>query len=83
MNSFFGVGLMFGAMLLPRLPSRVVTAKNLVHTVLWLGITLAWSGVVALAALWVVGRICRLRVDHDAEREGLDISAHGESAYST
>jgi len=22
-----------------------------------------------------------LRVDHDAEREGLDISAHGENAY--
>ena len=23
----------------------------------------------------------RLRVDHEAEREGLDLSAHGESAY--
>ncbi len=44
-------------------------------------ITIAWSGVVAVLGLLVVGRVCSLRVDQDAEREGLDISAHGESAY--
>ena len=27
------------------------------------------------------GITARLRVDHEAEREGLDLSAHGESAY--
>jgi Amt family ammonium transporter len=45
------------------------------------GITLAWSGCVAFLAFQIAHRLRGLRVDHDAEREGLDISAHGESAY--
>jgi Amt family ammonium transporter len=48
---------------------------------LGVGITLLWSGVVSLLAFWIVRVAVGLRVDHDAEREGLDISAHGESAY--
>ena len=43
--------------------------------------TIGWSGVVALVAFRIARRARGLRVDHDAEREGLDISAHGESAY--
>ena len=43
--------------------------------------TIAWSGLVALLALLVAQRVFGLRVHHDAEREGLDISSHGESAY--
>jgi Amt family ammonium transporter len=46
-----------------------------------IGITLAWSGLVAFLAFQIAHRLRGLRVDHDAEREGLDISAHGESAY--
>jgi Amt family ammonium transporter len=56
-------------------------AHHLAIQALGVAITIAWSGVVAVLALLVVGRVCGLRVDHDAEREGLDISAHGESAY--
>jgi Amt family ammonium transporter len=44
-------------------------------------ITLFWSGTVSLLAFWIARTVVGLRVDHDAEREGLDISAHGESAY--
>src|SRR4249919_1269986 len=44
-------------------------------------LTIAWSGVVALLAFRIARRVRGLRVDHDAEREGLDISAHGENAY--
>ena len=44
-------------------------------------VTIAWSGVVALFAFRIARRVRGLRVDHDAEREGLDISAHGENAY--
>ncbi|HWI23440.1 MAG TPA: ammonium transporter, partial [Lysobacter sp.] len=44
-------------------------------------LTIAWSGVVALLAFRIVRALHGLRVDHDAEREGLDISSHGESAY--
>jgi Amt family ammonium transporter len=45
------------------------------------GITLAWSGLVAFLAFQIAKHLRGLRVDHDSEREGLDISAHGESAY--
>ena len=45
------------------------------------GITLVWSGLVAFLAFQIARRLRGLRVDHDSEREGLDISAHGESAY--
>ncbi|MUV13078.1 ammonium transporter [Lysobacter sp. HX-5-24] len=45
------------------------------------GITLVWSGLVAFLAFQIAKRLRGLRVDHDSEREGLDISAHGESAY--
>jgi len=48
---------------------------------LGVGVTVAWSGLVALVAFRIAHRVRGLRVDHDAEREGLDISAHGESAY--
>ena len=44
-------------------------------------VTLLWSGIASLLAFRIVRATVGLRVDHDAEREGLDISAHGESAY--
>ncbi|HVK95241.1 MAG TPA: ammonium transporter [Noviherbaspirillum sp.] len=44
-------------------------------------ITIVWSGVVAYVAYKVVDLLVGLRVPEDAEREGLDISSHGESAY--
>jgi Amt family ammonium transporter len=48
---------------------------------LGVGITLVWSGVVALIAFGVARLVFGLRVSSAAESEGLDISAHGESAY--
>ena len=44
-------------------------------------VTIALSGVVALAAFLIVKHTVGLRVNEEAEREGLDISSHGESAY--
>ena len=46
-------------------------------------ITVALSSVVALLAFLIVKYTVGLRVDADAEREGLDISSHGESAYES
>ena len=43
--------------------------------------TIAWSAVVSLVAYKLVDMIVGLRVAEDEEREGLDIAAHGESAY--
>ena len=45
------------------------------------GITLVWSGLVAFAVFKAVDFVVGLRVDEEGEREGLDISTHGEKAY--
>ena len=45
------------------------------------GITVVWSAVVAFVAYKIVDLTIGLRVPEDEEREGLDITAHGESAY--
>src|SRR5678815_1316290 len=45
------------------------------------GITIVWSGVVAYVSYKIVDMTIGLRVPEDEEREGLDISSHGESAY--
>jgi Amt family ammonium transporter len=43
--------------------------------------TVVWSGVVSLVAFKLVDMVIGLRVSEEDEREGLDISAHGETAY--
>ena len=45
-------------------------------------LTLVWSGVVAFIAYKIVDMVIGLRVPEDEEREGLDITSHGETAYS-
>ncbi|BFI97483.1 MAG: ammonium transporter [Rhodanobacter sp.] len=50
---------------------------------LGVGITLVWSGLVSVAAYFVVKLLFGLRVSTEAEREGLDITSHGESAYES
>jgi ammonium transporter, Amt family len=44
--------------------------------------TIIVSGVVALIAFGIVKATMGLRVSEEEEREGLDISSHGETAYS-
>ncbi|MDN3986543.1 ammonium transporter [Zwartia vadi] len=44
-------------------------------------ITIIWSGIVAFVAFKIADMMCGLRVSEDMEREGLDITTHGESAY--
>ena len=44
--------------------------------------TLLWSGVVAFIAFKLVDVVIGLRVSEEDEREGLDISSHGETAYN-
>lgn len=43
--------------------------------------TVVWSGVVALVAYKLVDMLIGLRVPEEEEREGLDITSHGETAY--
>ncbi|WP_133703071.1 ammonium transporter [Roseateles toxinivorans] len=44
-------------------------------------VTIVWSGVVSLIAFKLVDMVIGLRVTEEEEREGLDISSHGETAY--
>ena len=43
--------------------------------------TMIWSGVVSFIAFKLVDIVIGLRVPEDQEREGLDITSHGETAY--
>jgi ammonium transporter, Amt family len=43
--------------------------------------TVVWSAVVAFIAFKLVDLVIGLRVSEEEEREGLDISSHGETAY--
>ena len=45
-------------------------------------LTIVWSGVVSLIAYKIVDLVIGLRVSEEDEREGLDITSHGETAYS-
>ena len=45
-------------------------------------LTLAWSGLGSAVLFFVLGKTIGLRPTEEAEREGLDISDHGERAYN-
>ncbi|MBS0544274.1 MAG: ammonium transporter [Proteobacteria bacterium] len=45
------------------------------------GVAIIWSGVVSFIAYKIVDLVIGLRVPEDEEREGLDITSHGETAY--
>ncbi len=45
------------------------------------GTTIVWSAVVSLIAYKLIDLVIGLRVSEEEEREGLDISSHGETAY--
>jgi Amt family ammonium transporter len=46
------------------------------------GITIVWSAVVSVISFFIVDKVIGLRVSEEDEREGLDITSHGETAYS-
>ena len=46
-----------------------------------IGVTIVWSALVSVVAYKIVDLIFGLRVSEEEEREGLDISSHGETAY--
>ncbi len=45
-------------------------------------VCIVWTSVVSLVALYVIKLLFGVRVSEQAEREGLDISTHGERAYN-
>lgn len=73
----------------PGLVTDWVTAtvgSNAIGAQVWIQLkavllTIVWSGVVSLVAYKIVDLVIGLRVPEDEEREGLDITSHGETAY--
>jgi Amt family ammonium transporter len=67
--------------------ATMVTAKDYSITgQVWtqakaVGLTVIWSGVVAFLAYKLVDLTIGLRVTEEEEREGLDVTSHGEAAY--
>ena len=45
------------------------------------GTCIVWSAIVSFVAFKLIDVVIGLRVSEEAEREGLDISEHGETAY--
>ena len=45
-------------------------------------ITLAWSGIGSAVLYFIIDKTIGLRLSEDEEREGLDLSDHGERAYN-
>ena len=73
----------------PGLVTDWVTAtvgSNAIGTQVWIQlkavlVTIVWSAVVSVIAFKIVDLVIGLRVPEEEEREGLDITSHGETAY--
>jgi Amt family ammonium transporter len=62
-------------------PASMTISGQLAIQVQSVILTLVWSGVVSFVAYKIADITVGLRVPEDQEREGLDITSHGESAY--
>ena len=86
-----GVGGIVGALLTGVLNAQIfggpgLAEPGMIAHQLWVQLegvllTIVWSGVVAWIAYKIANALCGLRVPEDQEREGLDVTSHGESAY--
>ena len=59
------------------------TATQVMNQLKGVLVTLLWSGIGSAILFKIVDLIFGLRVSPEAEREGLDLSSHGEAAYHT
>ncbi|HKR42330.1 MAG TPA: ammonium transporter [Paraburkholderia sp.] len=57
-------------------------ASQMISQCWGVGTSLMWSAVVSFVAFKLVDLVIGLRVDQEGEREGLDVSSHGETAYN-
>ena len=83
-----GVGGIIGALLTGVFAAEAVSgtpgmlegnAAQIVPQLYGVGVTIAYSGIVTFVLVKIVGAFMGLRVNEDDEREGLDVTLHGES----
>ena len=46
-----------------------------------IGVTAVWSALLTVGLVKLIGLVTPLRVDQEAEHDGLDLTSHGERAY--
>ena len=63
-------------------PGDYVMIVQLIIQAKAVGVTLLWSGIVSAILYKLVDLIIGLRPAEDREREGLDVTEHGERAYN-
>ncbi len=66
----------------PAVPGEYDMAGQFITQVKAVALTLAWSGFGSAALFFIVDKLFGLRPTEEAEREGLDLSDHGERAYN-
>ena len=66
----------------PAVPGEYDMAGQLVTQFKAVALTLAWSGIGSAILFFIVDKLFGLRPTEEAEREGLDLSDHGERAYN-
>jgi len=79
-----GVGGMLGILLLPVLSAKALGGTgdgDFVVQLIGTGAVVLWSAIASAIILLILKMTLGLRVDAQAEIEGLDYSLHGESAY--
>jgi Amt family ammonium transporter len=86
-----GIGGIIGAILTGVLMSKdlggvgyaegVTMGGQLWNQIVAVLVTVVWCGVVSLILYKIIDMVIGLRVTEDKEREGLDITEHGETAY--
>ena len=55
--------------------------RQIVAQVAGVGIVAIWSGIATVVCSLMVSMVIPMRVSEDEEREGLDITSHGERAW--
>jgi ammonium transporter, Amt family len=66
----------------PAVPGAYDMTAQVITQIKAVGVTVAWTGVVSLLLFSAIKLIFGLRPSSDDERQGLDQTAHGESAYN-
>jgi ammonium transporter, Amt family len=66
----------------PMVPGTYDTGLQLYNQAIAVGVTLLWSGGVSAVLFYAIDKVFGLRPSEEAEREGLDLTEHGERAYN-
>jgi ammonium transporter, Amt family len=66
----------------PAVPGAYDMGAQLMTQIKAVGVTVIWTGVVSAALFYALKFTIGLRPTEEAEREGLDLSEHGERAYN-